>query len=252
MSKVNIPVLVVLYNPDINCIKRIESLKSAVDFYIFDNSSLENIIVDVVYYKSQSNEGLSGAILWMYQECVRSEHKSFLFFDQDTIFSFESLEYINSHFFNMNSFDLISHYSSEQKHRGLVEFVINSGTIYPLKILEKCLINLKKYYVDCVDLTICLTAKQNNFQIISNWAPGIDHFSDQGYYEINFGIFKIKLKYYQTSRIKEFYKAHFRLIYDSIFIYKSIPDTMQIFKFLIEFSRGQFLARLFRNNLSNK
>ena len=245
MSKLSIPVLIVLYNPDNNCIKRIESFKSAVNFFIFDNSSLENKISGVRYYKSQSNQGLSGAIYWMFQECLNSKNDYFLFFDQDTIFSIESIEYINRHFLSLNSFELISHYSSEEKNRGFVEFIINSGTIYPINILEKCLVNLKNYYVDCVDLSICLTAKRNNFQVISNWAPDIDHFSDQGYFDVNFKIFKLKLKLYPTNSRKEFYKSLLNLLLECIHKYRSSKDFFIVLKFILAFFVGQTLAILF-------
>jgi GT2 family glycosyltransferase len=245
MNKLSFPVLIVLYNPDNNCIKRIESLKSSVDFFIFDNSSFQNKISGVRYYKSHSNQGLSGAIYWMFQECLQSKHDYFLFFDQDTIFSIESIEYIKRHFFSLNSFELISHYSSEEKDRGLVEFVINSGTIFPINVIEKCLVNLKNYYVDCVDLSICLTAKQNNFQVISNWAPDIDHFSEQGYFDVNLKVLKLKLKLYPSNRRKEFYKSHINLLFDSILKYSSFKDFFIILKYILAFFVDQTLARLF-------
>ena len=146
---------------------------------------------------------------------------------------------------SLKSFEFISHYSSEEKSRGLVEFIINSGTIYPIHILEKCLDNLKNYNVDCVDLSICLTAKQNNFQVISNWAPDIDHFSDQGYFNVRFMIFNFKLKLYPTIRRNEFYKSHLNILLESLYKYRSLKDFFIVLKFIIAFFWGQTLAMLF-------
>lgn len=244
MRRYNIPVLIVLYQPDENCLKRINSLKSKVDFFIYDNSEVENVIYDVKYFKSSNNVGLAGAMTWMYHECRRFGETSFLFFDQDTSFNENTINHINNHFSVLDSNDFISHYSSEQKLRGTVDFVINSGTIYPINLLEKCLKHLSNYFVDGVDLLICLNARQNNFSILSNFAPDIDHFSEQGYVNVRIISLCFKLKPYSPWRRREFYKSHFRLLYSCLFVRRDLMPVFKLLKFIITFFYSQLLCKL--------
>lgn len=244
MKGYNIPVLIVLYQPDENCLKRIDVLKSKVDFFIYDNSENENVIYDVKYFKSINNTGLAGAITWMYHECQRYGKTSFLFFDQDTAFTENTIIHINNHFKVLDSHNLISHYSSEQKLRGKVDFVINSGTIYPIKILEKCITNMSSYFVDGVDLLICLYARHNNFSILSNYAPDIDHFSEQGYIEVGIMSLRFKLKPYAPWRRREFYKSHLRILYSCLVELRDLISAFKLLKFIITFFYSQSLTML--------
>jgi len=244
MRRYNIPVLIVLYHPDENCLKRINSLKSKVDFFIFDNSEVKNVIYDVKYFKSINNVGLAGAITWMCRECQRFGKTSFLFFDQDTAFNENTIIHINDHFSVFDSYDFISHYSSEQKLIGTVDFVINSGTIYPINVLDKCLPQISNYFVDGVDLLICLYARHNNFSILSNFAPDIDHFSEQGYVDVRIFSLCFKLKPYSPWRRREFYKSHFRLLYSCFFELRDLMSVFKILKFIVTFFYSQSLSKL--------
>lgn len=242
-----LPIFIILYNPDQNCINRINLFKIKYSLYVYDNSRLKTSLSTekITYHAASENNGIAGAFMWMYKHCSEMGYESFLFFDQDTIFTDNTLDFINTHYNKLNSTQLISHYSSESKKRGNVRFVINSGTVFPTNLLLEGKSILERFFVDGVDLSLCQLARQLKFKILSNYAPNIDHFSDQGYYRTKILFFNMNLKLYPKHRRQEFYKSHFRLLIDSIIKYKSIVDTLIISKYTISYAISQFSAILF-------
>lgn len=248
------PVLIVLYNPDENCLLRIKNISSDVEIFIYDNSTeiLNHSIQKITnYHHSNKNNGITGGLLWMKELCRVKSITSFIFFDQDTIFNINTIEHITSVCSNEKDLNKISHFTSENKKTGEVEYIINSGTVFKIDLLEKLTKNvLNRYFVDAVDLAICLFGSKIGYKIYTIKTEGIDHHTEQGKITVTLFKNKFELKVYSNVRAIEFYKSHFRLLIDSLKIIK-IRSAITILKFIIsftiEFNINKFLLKFGKN-----
>lgn len=235
------PILIVLYEPTEAIINRIRELETYCKFYIFDNSSniKNNNWKFARYHHSSSNIGIAGALKWMIKECQTLQLSCFLFFDQDTVFSLKTIESITQNIPNISSQTAIVHFSSEDKKKGTVRFVINSGTLFFTKPLEKIESILDKYFVDAVDLAICHHVRKNKYNILSHTAPDIDHVVEQGLRKWRIFGFEFLGKVYDTSRRRDFFRSHSRLMFDC-FRFFCIVDSLILIKFMMCYLLHQF------------
>jgi hypothetical protein len=238
-----IPVLVVLYNPTSAILQRLEKLDLEINLWIFDNSTCKKLDFNFKnYYKSKKNEGISGAILWAGQICTSQKLKGFIFFDQDTFFTKETIFDAEK---NILSYDAVTNLCSHCKSGIALRFVINSGTYYPAKLILSCKSKLKNYFVDAVDLFLSCEARYKGYQIKSIVPVDFDHVSQQGYSQfIMFGK-KINFKVYSYKRCLEFYSGHFRLLYQEG-LRVNLYNVFYILKMIISFSWTHFLFISFK------
>lgn len=230
------PVLIVLYEPTEVMINRIIELEKKNRLYLFDNSRESNSIElkYAKYYHSKSNVGISGALKWMLNECHAFDISYFIFFDQDTIFSRKTIESIAEQLQGFSSHTAAVHFTSENKKKGLVRFVINSGTLFFVEPLQKILPVLDRYFVDAVDLAICHHVRRCKYNISCYPAPDIDHVAEQGIRTWRILCFEFTGKIYNATRRRDFINSHLRLFFDCIRVFY-ITDSLILIKFIVSY-----------------
>lgn len=225
----------VIHNPERNFIERLEKVVSqGFDVYIFDNTPWKSEVRDysltsqhVRYFTVGKNVGLGYGISSVCAQSYYSGNSALLFFDQDTIFNHETLDFIENYY--LNNFSLASAYSAivfnskgNEDTSTLncfrdVDMVINSGSLFFLKNLKDLGWHNINYFVDCVDYEFCLKSKKIGFKIGEYiCTPGYDHSSEQA--DDTYKIFgkQYSLRAYPISRISDTLKASTKLIVTAV------------------------------------
>lgn len=231
MKKKEIAIGVVTYG---KCESLFPRLKNAAEngfkIYLFDNSPEISGVRDfcknelkesVMYLTVGKNIGLGYAITSICAQAFYDEFRALLFFDQDTVFSNLTLEFIQA-YFNENQKD-INNYSAivfNSKNTPVLKestFIISSGSLFVLENLKKINWHNENYFVDCVDYEFCLRSNNHGFKIGElGLVPGFDHQSEQpdAIYKV-FGKERY-LRKYSTFRVKDAVKGSLKLIMSSI------------------------------------
>jgi hypothetical protein len=241
-----LPILIVLFNPDDEIINSLSNIQSNVNLFIFDNSTrnekLELIFTDSRYYYSNLNGGISAAMMWMTKECENLGYKYFIFFDQDTRFTLDSIYQISGKLSHCD-FPNIQHFTSEKKKSIDIKYIINSGTVFKVEFLKSISYLIDNYFVDALDLMISYQNRMAGNKIVLNYVDGLDHVVGQGFVLWKFfGSYKF-VKEYSFERRREFYRGHFRLLHQ-IFLDRQISDFLSVSKFIIAFTLGQLRVDL--------
>jgi len=201
--------IVVSYNPDRNLIKSIESIVSQnVDVILIDNASVDKNILNEINNQpnikivvNKSNIGLAAAQNIGLQHAIKNKYKYASFFDQDSIlpedFFFSMcyairnipLEYIKKWgiigpnfidrntkeyarfaILNKKSFITFS-FTNNQENFKAVSFIISSGSIIKVSLVEEIGLFRSKYFIDQVDTEFCMrTVTKGYFVIATNHA----------------------------------------------------------------------------------
>jgi GT2 family glycosyltransferase len=270
---ISFPIAIVLYNPTSSTINRILGfLEKGIILYIFDNSKITNETLlnsnnpNLCYYKFNENLGLSYAINYLCEKALSNNFETLLFFDQDTIFKIESLNYINDFLtrkdLNSSFFDTVLSVNfrdseSIQSELNIIEagkvndylyynvyFNINSGTLYFLNKFKSFEWFEKKYFVDGVDYSLSLNTVINKFKniVITN-VPGLNHKDEQGDSVIQLFGKKISGRVYSLNRNFDFISSHLRLLIKTFKIRDYKPKFF-IMKALFAYVIGQLVFRL--------
>jgi len=227
----------VIYFPEESIIDKIKLVEeSGFMFYIFDNSPKISLVRDFCkklknckYITCGKNVGLGFGISSICAQAYYDSFSAFLFFDQDTCFNIDTLNFIQdfykSHFHLESSYSAIV-FNSKEIHQNSSEnkyelkdvlMVINSGSLFFLKNLEALNWHNTNYFVECVDYEFCLNSNNNNFKIAEcSKTPGFDHKTKQPdkKYKI-FGKEKF-LRKYSRKRLFDYLFASIKLILKSI------------------------------------
>lgn len=245
MIENKIPILIVLYDPEISVINRIKNING--NLFIYDNSKyINNDFSGIEYFHSNENRGIVGSLLWMIDLCKKFGYEKFIFFDQDTIFTSDVISAAQNFSSSDNEIFKIHHLTSENKKIENVKFVINSGTIFDVNFLLNNKKILNKYFVDAIDLMLSYICRYTGYKIRLSIIPGIDHFSEQGAELWKLFGFTFLLKDYSILRRKEFYRSHLRLLKMMAFNL-SLIDALTILKFIISFVLIQAKVDLVKN-----
>lgn len=270
---ISFPIAIVLYNPSNSTIDRIlYFLEKGVILYIFDNSKITNETLsnsknpNLSYYTFNENLGLSYSINYLCEKALSSNFKTLLFFDQDTIFKIESLNYINDFLIRKDSnssfFDTVLSVNfrdseSIQSELNIIEtgvindylyynvyFNINSGTLYFLDKFKSFEWFEKKYFVDGVDYSLSLNTVINKLKniVITN-VPGLNHKDEQGDSVIQLFGKKISGRVYPLNRNFDFISSHLRLL-TKTFKIRGCKPKMFIMKALLAYVTAQLVFRL--------
>jgi rhamnosyltransferase len=228
----------VLYNPEQSSYARIRLLNDlGYKIYIYDNSpDTCNIGLDcrdlsnVDYTTAGKNLGLGVALSTICAQAYYDSYENILFFDQDTIFSTETISFVHK-FIDEDLEKIRNKYISitfdstnndvENDSQSCeildVDLVINSGSLFVLENLKNIGWHNEKYYVDVVDYEMCVRANAKGFKVgkCSN-TPGFDHVTEQPdtVYKI-LGV-KFILRRYPMSRVFDIIKSSLKLIFFSI------------------------------------
>ena len=269
---IKFPLAIILYNPSLSSINRILNFVDlGVKFYVFDNSEKKNEALlnqnGIKYYSDEYNYGLSFSLNFLCNKIKQDKFDSFLFFDQDTIFTIQTLEfvqnfvdfkyYINDSILNsalavnfrdnsvLNSpLNIINTWFLNSYSINEVFFNINSGTMYFLK--NYYLFNWfdNKYFVDGVDYSFSLDVIINKFRNFSiTNVPGLNHFEEQGDSSIFILGKKITSRVYSFKRNYDFLRSHFFLIIKT-FKVPSVKPKLFILKAFLGYLFAQIIFRV--------
>lgn len=269
---IKFPVAIVLYNPSLSAINRIINFVDlGVNLYIFDNSEKKNDLFlnqkGIMYYSYEYNYGLSFSLNFICNRIKEDKFDSFLFFDQDTIFTIQTLEFVQN-FVNyknlindsiLNSALAVNFRDNSVLNSPLniintrffssysineVFFNINSGTMYFLK--NYYLFNWfdNKYFVDGVDYSFSLDVIINKFRNFSiTNVPGLNHSEEQGDSSIFILGKKITSRVYSFKRNYDFLRSHFFLLIKT-FKVPSIKPKLFILKAFLGYLFAQIIFRV--------
>lgn len=269
---INYPLAFVLYNPSQKAINRIiDFANKGCTIYIYDNSSSTNEELsktkNISYFSKNINHGLSYSLNFLCEIISKNSFNKFLFFDQDTIFTLDTLNYIqdftnfmsqeNKILFNSvtsvnfrdstvanSKYNLIETIHIDNYILQYVYFNINSGSMYFLDNFNSFNWFDNQYFVDGVDYAFSLNTLINKFKNVSiTNVPGLNHFDEQGDSTIQFWNKKITSRVYPLKRNLDYIYSHLRLFIKTFKIY-SIKPKIFILKAIIGYTITQCIFRL--------
>jgi len=224
----------VIYRPEVSLLSRVQrAIESGFDVYIFDNSPQQALVRSFCaeqerahYFTCGKNLGLGFGISFVCAQAFYQNHSALLFFDQDSIFKEETLNFIEDYY--------LRHPELEPTHSAVafdasgsdrrqdcfenVALVINSGSLFFLQNLAILNWHNENYFVDGVDYEFCLRSKVNGFKIGKySCTPGFDHSSEQA--DKKYKIFgrTYAMRAYSLARILDVSKSGLKLILTATF-----------------------------------
>lgn len=253
----------VIYDPNLDQLNRIhEASCLGFSVYVYDNSPEKNNSKEfaknrkaIVYLTCGKNVGLGRGIASVCAQAYYDQHSALIFFDQDTIFNSDTLDFVDE--FYKNNSDLAYKYSAilfnsknhlipidaNAKNLKSVSLAINSGSLFFLENLKKLNWHNDKYFVDCVDYEFCLNSQMHGFEIGEFSAtPGFDHSSeqaDEGYKILGRTYL---MRAYSPKRIIDTCWASLKLLCKSI-IAGRLTFFSEIFKLLAIYIATQLFVR---------
>lgn len=258
-----IAVGIVVFKPGQPVLDRISMMVLAgFDVYIFDNSpeveSVKRISKNtpcVHYFTCGKNVGLGYGISTVCAQAYADNIDALVFFDQDTGFSIQTLEFIGNYY--IKRLDIADSYSSfwfnakaincENATGGElkdVELSINSGSLYFLDKLKLLNWHDCSYFVDGVDYKYCLDTNNAGLKIGEcSYAPGFDHVSEQDDKVYRFFSKEYYLRPYPLFRIVDTSKASLKLIISSL-VARRMKFAAKFFKFYCIYLATQLLVRI--------
>lgn len=261
----NVAVSVITFHPGASVLTRLqETIQSGYKLYIFDNSPENSVVRDfirdnstdasqVTYLTCGKNVGLGFGLSTVCSHAYYDSFPTLLFFDQDTVYSRITLDYI-SDFYSKNigladqyssiSFNSKSLNSPPTEAVKDVRLTINSGSLFYLANLEKMNWHSTKYFVDCVDYEFCLSSSNHHLKVGEHSAtPGFDHCTEQGdaHYKV-FGMV-LQMRAYRCSRIWDSYSASVKLIFKAIAT-GNFTYAVEIAKAIHKYLFVQFYVRI--------
>jgi len=207
----------VIYNPEKNFDERIEMiLKNGYEIYLFDNSPENNHIrlnkkAYLNYFTSGKNVGLGIGLSTICSNSFYDGFEYMIFFDQDSFFSINTLEFIDKFIENKENniinFSVILFNSKKYcaEERFVIDkkdLIISSGSFFNLNVCQKINWHNTNFFVDNVDYEFCLRSKKCKFLVGEcSYAPEFDHVTGQADIEYKYFGKKKYLRVYSWSRI---------------------------------------------------
>lgn len=253
----------VIYEPNLSQIIRIhEASRLGFSIYVYDNSP-ENINSkefaknrgDIVYLTCGRNVGLGRGMATVCAQAYYDEQSALLFFDQDTVFTGKTLEFIEEYYISnmdltmkyssilFNSKNCSSHNDVSEEYFKNVSFAINSGSLFFLKNVKEMNWHNDSYFVDCVDYEFCLNSQIHGFEIGEySSTPGFDHSTEQD--DVGYTILgrTYLMRAYSRRRIIDTCSASLKLLSKSI-IAGRLKFFLEMFKLLTFYIATQLFVR---------
>lgn len=223
----------VIYRPETGFLNRVQrSIESGFDVYIFDNSPEQDLVRNFFagkakarYFTAGKNLGLGLGVSSVCAQAYYQGHSALLFFDQDSIYSKETLNFIESYYLEFPKLETthsVVAFNSKEFRKSQncfenVDLVINSGSLFFLKNLETLNWHSEKYFVDGVDYEFCLRSKMRGFKVGKySCTPGFDHTTEQA--DENYSIFgkTYAMRAYSLSRILDVSRSSLKLIFTAL------------------------------------
>lgn len=265
----------ILYNPSGISISRIiNTTNSGYNIIVLLNSVLEECVISnlkshksiqLIEYKA--NEGLSKGLSLLCNAAYHNGSKAILYFDQDTIFSSDTLDFINGYYNCVRKIGdkftesiicttfrdstiinkKFNHIATVKVFDYIIEnvyFTINSGSLYFLENINSfdCFDN--RYFVDGVDYSFCINSIRNNFIITEIFnTPGLDHKSEQNASVIKIFNKELSGRVDPFSRNYDFIKSHLKLLFKSFYL-NSVGPQIFILRSIFIYIIVQILFRV--------
>lgn len=235
----NIAIGIIVYNPTSNLCKRIDvALGLGFEIYLLDNTPQNSMIRDRFQHQENfhyltlgKNIGLGIGMSAICGQAYYEGHEYLVFFDQDTGFSADTLNFIVGFYkhnntelkafsmmnFNSNDIILSSIKESNVYNFSECDLVINSGSLINLKALKDIGWHDTSYFVDGVDYKFCLDSVIRGYKIgVCGFTPGFDHVTEQD--DKTYSLFgkQIRARKYNPSRVRDSISSFTRLISASI------------------------------------
>lgn len=264
----------VTFNPNENLLSRL-SLATQSDFriYIFDNSPENNLVKDYCknlsncnYLTCGKNVGLGFGISSVCSNAYYDGNSALVFFDQDTGFNIDTLEFINE--FYISKKNELTTYSSVVFNSKKINSInsnnkftvsdtlmsINSGSLYLLENLNRLNWFNQTYFVDCVDYEFCLRSNNFNLKIGEcSYTPGFDHITEQA--DVKYKIFgkEVMMRKYSSQRFFGTILSSIRIFFSSIKTQNN-RFAIAILRSLIIYLSFQLIVRIVNifNNSNDK
>ena len=255
-----------VYFPEGSFLERVKAtVELGYQVYIFDNSPSQRFIFDFAETMSNcfygtfgENVGLGIGISRICKQAFQDGFEALLFFDQDTLYSKVTLEYVNSfHEYRNIEFNLFAavQFSNSVSDHGFLfsefplreaKLLISSGSLFNLNMLHKMNWHNEAYFVDGVDYEFCLRACINGFLLGKCLnTPEFDHVSGQEDREYLIFASKLYLRAYNAKRLKDILLSYVKLIILSVRHLKI--DYLFIFlKSFLQFTFYQILVRILK------
>jgi rhamnosyltransferase len=183
-SYLDIPGLVILYNPDQNVIENIQSYIIYLSkLYVVDNSEVcNNNIVETIkgfnnsnYIFNGENLGIAKALNIGAQEAIKDNFKFLFTFDQDSKATPRMIETIKSYLAE-NDYSSIGILSPFQDNKGykkppskkttIVSNIATSGNLLNLAAYKNVGPYLDELFIDYVDVEYCLRLNNDGYKVI--------------------------------------------------------------------------------------
>ena len=184
----------VLFNPTDSFFNRLTCLDNTnIEIYIFDNSPISSlqkrndISNNVEVISSQGNFGLGKGLNSLGKHAYSKGKDGLLYFDQDTLFDENSLNFIDDYYKdNRSEFEKLASIfftnkgiNSKNNYRYVV-MPHHSGMLFNLKNLKLVGWHNENIFLDVLDYDYCLQVRRKKLKILEvNHTPGIDHQSHQ-------------------------------------------------------------------------
>lgn len=220
----------IIYHPELSLVSRVDMcIKEGYKCYIFDNTPDTSFMrerfnnIDSVYYcTSGKNLGLGVGMSVINGMAYYDGFENLLFFDQDTVFSIETLQFIEkfieSKYYNPLKYSSVVFNSKNQSAKDdfftrEVMLSISSGSLFSLKNLKKIGFHNESFFVDCLDYEFCLNSDNHNFKTLecSN-TVGFDHTTEQADKPYSFFGKILMLRVYPMKRVIGTIIGYFKLI----------------------------------------
>lgn len=220
----------IIYHPEPSLVSRIEMcLKEGYKCYVFDNTPDQSVIrnkfknsENFYYCTPGKNLGLGVGMSMINSMAYYDGFQNLLFFDQDTGFSIETLNFVEK-FIKSSHYDpskyssvVFNSKNSETKQKFVIREVflsISSGSLFLLKNLKKIGFHNESFFVDCVDYEFCLNSYNHHFKTLecSN-TEGFDHVTEQADKPYSFFGKTLMLRVYPIKRVIGTIFGYFKLI----------------------------------------
>ena len=229
MKDSNICIGIILFNPTNDEINSLIRLTNENNVYVYVNSNIDNEVKSVLHektkyiYCSNVNFGISKAMNHLFAESKKDGFKYFMCLDQDTIINDDfSICEIEKEIFNINAkfleHDFLGYnLNSSENQYSFQDFIIISGTIFNLEILQKMGFFNENYFVDLVDYEISIRASVFKYKFINLLNNKFfDHKSNQADTLHSIFCFTVRTRRYEYSRIKQSILSYMNLLFFSI------------------------------------
>lgn len=184
----NIGILIVMYNPNLDTITRIEQLASCSNGVIVDNSIIRNFDTDIVgkmlYIPLCKNTGIAHAQSIGIQELKKYGFEYVVFFDQDSevvadyivgiVDEYKRISQLHPNLFllgprvydktNGEEYHSVIHKEAKADKEFIIKReIISSGSCASLRMIDKVGMLLDEMFIDFVDFEWCWRAKAKGF-----------------------------------------------------------------------------------------